>query len=59
MLSNEPVTAELYNSLGALVKNIKLNQVSGKTTISVANPGFYTLRISTGNEVKIFKLIGN
>jgi GH35 family endo-1,4-beta-xylanase len=59
LLNSQRVTAELYNALGALVKNIELDQISGKTTISVANPGFYTLRVSNDNEVKIFKLIGN
>lgn len=55
----ETIKAELYNATGALVKNIELDHYSGKTTINVANPGFYTLRISTENEVKIFKMIGN
>jgi GH35 family endo-1,4-beta-xylanase len=57
--NNEPVTAELYNALGALVKNIELDQISGKTTIQVATPGFYTLKVSTKDGVKIFKMIGN
>jgi GH35 family endo-1,4-beta-xylanase len=59
LLNNEPVTTELYNALGALVKNIELDQVSGKTTIHIAQPGFYTLMVSTKDGVKIFKLIGN
>lgn len=59
MLNGEPVTAELFNATGALVKNIELDHYTGKTTIDVANPGFYTLRISSGNGVKIFKMIGN
>jgi len=58
-VSGEPVTAELYNALGALVKNIELAQVSGKTTIHIAQPGFYTLMVSTKDGVKIFKLVGN
>jgi GH35 family endo-1,4-beta-xylanase len=55
----EIIKAELFNATGALVKNIELDQYTGKTIIDVVNPGFYTLRISSGNEVKIFKLIGN
>jgi hypothetical protein len=58
-MSGEPVTAKLYNALGALVKNIELDQFSGKTTIQVSAPGFYTLRVNMKNEVKIFKLLGN
>jgi hypothetical protein len=59
LMSGEPVTAKLYNALGALVKNIELDQFSGKTTIQVSAPGFYTLRVNMKNEVKIFKLLGN
>lgn len=59
LMNNEPVTADLYNTTGALVKTIELDQILGKTTIHVAQPGFYTLRVSTKKEVKIFKLIGN
>jgi hypothetical protein len=59
LMNNAPVTAELYNALGARVKNIELNQVSGKTTINVSSPGFYTLRVSTKEGVKVFKLVGN
>ena len=55
----ETIKAELFNASGALVKNIELDLYSGKTITNVANPGFYTLRISSGNEIKIFKLIGN
>jgi len=51
--------AELFNATGALVKNIELERYSGKTIVNVANPGFYTLRVSCGNEVKNFKIIGN
>jgi len=58
-LYGEPVTAELYNAVGALVKNIQLDQISGKTTIQVDNPGFYALRLNTKEGVIIFKLIGN
>ncbi len=56
---NKPVSADLYNALGALVKSVELNQVSGKTIISVATPGFYTLKVSTENGIRIFKLVGN
>jgi len=59
MMSGEPVTAELYNALGARVKNIELDQISGKTTIRIDNPGFYTLKVNMKKEVKIFKLLGN
>lgn len=59
LLKDEQITAELYNALGSLVKNIELDQNSGKTTIQVGAPGFYTLRINTGNRTQIFKLIGN
>lgn len=59
LLSTEKVTAELYNALGALVKKIELDQGAGKTAIPVQNPGFYTLRVSVKNEIKVFKLVGN
>lgn len=59
LINNGALSAELYNALGALVKNIELNQVLGKTTIHVDNPGFYTLKVSSKNDIKIFKLIGN
>lgn len=59
LLYDKAVTAELYNSLGALVKNIEFDQTAGKTAIQVSNPGFYTLRLNTKEGVKIFKLIGN
>ncbi|GEM_PF-1217427 len=51
------IKAELYNSLGALVKKIEIDQWSGKTKIQVENPGFYTLRISRGNRTETFKLV--
>ncbi len=56
---NKPVSAELYNAPGALVKTVQLNQYSGKTIITMNTPGFYTLRINTGNGIKIFKIVGN
>ena len=56
---NKPVSADLYNATGALVKTVALNQYSGKTIISLGTPGFYTLRINTGNGIKIFKIVGN
>ncbi len=59
IFGTETVTAELYNALGALVKSVELDSVSGKTIIEVADPGFYTLKVGTKNEVRIFKLIGN
>jgi hypothetical protein len=59
IFGTETVTAELYNALGSLVKSVELDSVSGKTIIEVADPGFYTLKVGTKNEVRIFKLIGN
>ena len=57
--TGETVQAQLYNSVGALLKNIELDRVSGKTVIQVNEPGFYILRVHAKNEVKIFKLVGN
>ena len=57
--NKEDIKAELYNALGALVKHIKIDNFSGKTIIHVDNPGLYTLRLTDGKDVKIFKLIGN
>lgn len=59
VLNGEKVTAELYNALGSLVKNIELDQYSGKTTIQVGTPGFYTLRVNSKSKTQIFKLTGN
>ncbi|HSH20426.1 MAG TPA: endo-1,4-beta-xylanase, partial [Draconibacterium sp.] len=59
LINNKPFTAELYNALGAFVKKIELDQSSGKTVFHVDNPGFYSLRVKFGDEIKIFKLIGN
>ncbi|HRX11746.1 MAG TPA: T9SS type A sorting domain-containing protein, partial [Draconibacterium sp.] len=56
---NKPVIVELFDATGALVKAIQLNQYSGKTNIPVSTPGFYSLRINTGNGIKIFKIVGN
>jgi hypothetical protein len=56
--SAETINAELFNATGALIKTVQLDGFSGKTIIDVANPGFYTLRVSSGKEVKIFKLVG-
>ena len=57
--NNEQSTLELFNALGVRVYCIKFDQLSGKTIIPMANPGFYTLKVSTENEVQTFKLIGN
>jgi chromosome condensin MukBEF complex kleisin-like MukF subunit len=57
--TTETIKAELFNAMGSLVKNIEIDRFTGKTSVGVATSGLYTLRISTGNEVKIFKLIGN
>ncbi len=54
-----PVTAELYNVNGALMKNFVLDRTAGKTVIRVPDSGFYSLRLSTSNEVRIVKLIAN
>lgn len=55
----EPIKADLYNAIGMLVKNIAIDQYSGKTTVRVDIPGFYTLRLRYKNEEKVFKLISN
>jgi GH35 family endo-1,4-beta-xylanase len=52
-----PVTVELFNSTGALVKKIQLDRASA--TIQVADPGYYTLRVNDGKSIEIFKLVGN
>lgn len=57
--NEKDVSAELYNSLGALVKNIELDRISGKTVIKVHNPGFYTLRVKSKNRTDIFKMVAN
>lgn len=56
--SAETIKAELFGATGALIKTVQLDGFSGKTIIDVANNGFYTLRVSSGKEVKIFKLVG-
>jgi GH35 family endo-1,4-beta-xylanase len=53
---NEPVKAELFNSVGAKIYTREIT--SGKTTFSVPEKGFYTLRVSNKDEVKILKLNG-
>ena len=58
-LNNLQTTIELFNASGARVFNSELDQLSGKTVIPVANPGFYTLKVSNKNEVQTFKIIGN
>jgi GH35 family endo-1,4-beta-xylanase len=57
--NHEELKAELYNALGALVKNIRIEPGTGKTSIQVETPGFYTLRLTQVGKVTIFKLIGN
>ena len=59
LLNHKSASAELYNAVGLLVKNIKLDQLSGKSIIQVATPGFYTLRVTSENKTFIFKLVGN
>ncbi|HEX7585537.1 MAG TPA: T9SS type A sorting domain-containing protein, partial [Prolixibacteraceae bacterium] len=58
-LNHEPATLELFNALGARIYSKEFDQLSGQTIIPVTNPGFYTLRVSSKNEVQVFKLIGN
>jgi endo-1,4-beta-xylanase len=57
-MNNEPVTAELFNSLGQRVMVSVLDNVSGKTSIRHETPGIYTLRISNSNGFRVFKIIG-
>lgn len=59
LYAGEKVKAELFNATGALVKTVEPDYFSGKTKINVAIPGFYTLRVSANNAVKIFKLVCN
>lgn len=56
---NETVTAELFNSSGVLVSENVIEPSSGKTKISVTTPGFYTLRVKSVSDIKIFKLVAN
>lgn len=58
-LSNEIAMLELFNVLGVKVYSKKIDQNEGQTIIPIAEPGFYTLRVSTEKEVNTFKLIGN
>ena len=58
-LNNLQTTIELFNALGTRVFSSEVDQLSGKTFIPVANPGFYTLKVSNKNEVQTFKIIGN
>jgi GH35 family endo-1,4-beta-xylanase len=58
-LNHGPITLELFNASGARVYFQEIDQISGKTIIPVANPGFYTLRISTKDSVQTFKVVGN
>ena len=55
---NAPVFLELFNALGVPVYQQQFNRGSGKTTISVSNSGFYTLKLSSENEVQTYKLVG-
>lgn len=58
-LNNLLTTIELFNALGARVFNSEVDQQTGKTSIPMSNPGFYTLKVSNKNEVQTFKIIGN
>jgi GH35 family endo-1,4-beta-xylanase len=57
-MSNEPVTAELFNTLGQRVMVSVLDNVSGKTSVRHETPGIYTLKISNSKEFRVFKIIG-
>jgi GH35 family endo-1,4-beta-xylanase len=59
LINNGQLSCELYNSLGALIKNIEIDRLTNRTTINIANPGFYTLRIKNREFTKVFKLVGN
>jgi len=50
---------ELFNAAGACIYFQELDQISGKMIIPVANPGFYTLRITNEESVQTYKIIGN
>lgn len=56
-LDSKQVTAELFNSVGAKVFTQQIT--SEKTIFSVPEKGFYTLRVSYKDEVKIIKMNGN
>ena len=49
----------LYNALGTKIYTKEIGQIASQTIIPVAEPGFYTLRVSNEKEVQTFKLIGN
>lgn len=55
--SNKPVTAELFNAAGVLVSENVIEPSSGKTKIGVTVPGFYTLRVKSATDIRIFKLV--
>lgn len=59
LLNDKSACAELYNAVGSLVKNIEPDNLSGKTTVQISTPGFYTLRVISDNKTYVFKLIGN
>jgi GH35 family endo-1,4-beta-xylanase len=56
---NTPSTVELFNVLGEKVYSKEIGEIVAQTIIPVAEPGFYTLRISNEKETRTFKLIGN
>ncbi len=58
-LNDGLTTLELFNVLGAKIYSVEIDQLSGKTIVPAANPGFYTLRVSNKNEVHTFKVIAN
>ncbi len=58
-LNHGSTILELFNASGARVYFQKIDQISGKTIIPAANPGFYTLRVSNKDSVQTFKVVGN
>ncbi|MEI8115873.1 MAG: T9SS type A sorting domain-containing protein, partial [Bacteroidia bacterium] len=57
--NNMETTIELFNVLGEKVYSKEIDQASPKNFVPVAEPGFYTLRVTNEKEVQTFKLIGN
>jgi GH35 family endo-1,4-beta-xylanase len=57
-LGGEPMTAELFNTLGQKVLVRQLDNASAKLSITYQIPGFYTLRVGNHKEVKVVKLVG-
>jgi GH35 family endo-1,4-beta-xylanase len=58
-INDTPSKVELFNVLGEKVYSKEIGEIVAQTIIPVAEPGFYTLRISNEKETRTFKLIGN